>query len=203
MPKALQTRFQNFADQNAIHDWHPIWSAISTLYTQPDRHYHNIHHIADLLTKLDAWPNPCPERNTIELAIWFHDIIYDPKRADNEESSAGLLSHFLRDHPLQPEAASLILATHHNETSGMKPEEIICDIDLSILGAPAEQYQQYATGVRQEYHWVPKEEFAEKRTHVLKNFLNRENIYHTPHAQNLWQNQAKTNLNQEIQTLAP
>lgn len=201
MTDSLKTRWQAFASQNAIHDWRPVWSAISTLYTTSDRYYHNIEHIADLLQKLDQWPEPCPERNTIELAIWFHDIINDPKRADNEEASAALLTHFLRDHPLEPEANALILATRHKQTSGMRPEEIICDIDLSILGSHPEKYHSYAASIRKEYQWVAPEEYAEKRTQVLRNFLNRQNIYHTPHARTLWQETAKTNLSQEIRDL--
>lgn len=197
----LEQRWHAFADKTNLPDPQAIWSAIHTLYTIPDRHYHNLEHIADSLGKLDAWPEPCPERSTIELAIWFHDIIQDNKRNDNEDASAALLTYFLRHHPLESEAASLILATHHKETSGMKPEEIMCDIDLSILGSDPEKYQSYAEGIRKEYDWVPAEEFAEKRAAVLKAFLERENIYHTQHARQLWQEQAQINLKEEITSL--
>jgi len=201
MPNTLKQRFQQFAKQIGIQEPTPIWSDIELFYNSPDRHYHNLEHIQDLLTKLDQWPEPCPERNTIELAIWFHDIIYDTKKHDNEQASANLLIHHLRDHPLQAQASSLILATLHSEASTTPSAQILCDIDLSTLGAQTEVYQTYAQNIRKEYHLVPQKEFTEKRTQVLENFLNRNKIYHTQHAQDLWQNQAKENLKKEIKSL--
>lgn len=196
----LQDRWQEFARRCDLPQADEIWDAISTLYSGEDRPYHNLHYIHDCLEKWDAWPKrPIGvDADMIELAIWFHDIIYDSRRADNEEASAALLSHFIKEHPLCTETIALILSTQHRDTAGMRCEEILSDIDLSILGAPAEQYQDYARAIRKEYHWSLDENFAEKRSFVLRNFLDRDWIYHTPHARTLWQKQAHSNLQWEI-----
>ncbi|WP_018971124.1 HD domain-containing protein [Rubritalea marina] len=200
---ALQLRWQEFAQRCQLPQPEAIWDAIATLYSEEERAYHNLHYIHDCLEKWDAWPNK-PEQEAaqyIELALWFHDIIYDSRRADNEEASAALLSHFIKDHPLCTETMALILSTRHRDTEGMRCEEILCDIDLSILGAPTEQYQRYARAIRQEYAWVPIENFAPKRSKILENFLNRESIFHTDHAKKLWQTQVPSNLAWEINEL--
>ena len=199
----LESRWHQFAKRVKIDEPEKSWEAIATLHTSPERKYHNIEHIHDCLVKLDAWPNkPTAEvGDSIELAIWFHDIIFESTRADNEDYSAALLTHLLRGHPLETEAVALILATQHKEASGMRPEEIICDIDLSILGSPAAQYQSYADAIRQEYNWVESEIYRKKRSDVLRNFLLRENIYHTEHARAQWQDQALINLQNEIEQL--
>ncbi len=200
---ALERRWIDFAKRINIDEPSKPWEAIATLHTSPERKYHNIVHIHDCLEKFDAWPNKPTgdDRDSIELAIWFHDIIYESTRADNEDCSAALLTHFLRGHPLEPEAIALIMATEHKETSGMRSEEIICDIDLSILGAPAADYQRYADAILKEYNWVEPEIYREKRCDVLRNFLLRENIYHTEHARAHWQDQARINLQNEINQL--
>ncbi len=198
---ALQDRWQEFARRCDLPSAEEIWDAISTLYSSEERPYHNLHYIHDCFEKWDAWPQrPVGmDADMIELSIWFHDIIYDSRRADNEEASAALLSHFIKDHPLCPETVALILSTKYRDTAGMRCEEILSDIDLSILGAPAEKYQRYARAIRQEYHWSLDENFAEKRKFVLQNFVNRDWIFHTPHARQLWQIQAHANIKWEIE----
>ncbi|MFC4995383.1 hypothetical protein [Rubritalea tangerina] len=200
----LESRWSLFANRTQLPHPHKMWDAIATLHTSPERTYHNIHHVADCLEKFDDWPDKPTDsaRDAIELAIWFHDIIYDSRRADNEDSSAALLTHFIRGHALETEAIALIMATEHKEASGMRSEEIICDIDLSILGATPETYTNYATAIRSEYDWVDPETYQQKRTQVLNNFLQRENIYHTEHGRNAWQAQAQSNLQSEIKQLA-
>ncbi len=56
-------------------------------YAEPHRHYHTQHHIAACLEALDAHRH-CAERpEEVELAIWFHDAVYDTRRTDNEEAA--------------------------------------------------------------------------------------------------------------------
>jgi len=198
MPRTLKNRWLQFAKINILPQAERIWECLDTLYNEDTRHYHNLEHISDCLEKLDTWPIEIPHKNAVELAIWFHDVIYDSQRADNEESSAALATHLLRGHPLEAEAGALILATRHKETQGMQAEEVLCDIDLSILGAMSEgKYMSYAKKIRQEYAWVPDDEYCEARTRVLGNFLNREELYQTPYAKGRWGKQARINIKKE------
>jgi len=199
MSSFLQVRWIKFCSRITIPKKETLWKNLDALYSEKTRHYHTFQHIEDCLHTLDQWPPHLngSARDTIELAIWFHDIIYDTHRADNEESSAALATYYLRGHPLATDCHALILATRHKQTEGMRTEEIMCDIDLSILGAAPAKYQQYAQQIRQEYSWVEDNEYATARARVLKNFLNREHLFQTPHAIEKWEEQARKNIAKE------
>ena len=202
MIQSLKNRWLRFAKINILPQAERIWESIYVLYNEDNRHYHNLVHIHDCLEKLDSWPAGIPQKNAVELAIWFHDVIYDSKRADNEESSAALTTHFLRGHPLEVHVCALILATRHKETKGMRAEEVLCDIDLSILGAITEgKYTNYAKNIRQEYAWAPDDKYCEARARVLGNFLKREELYQTAYAKGRWGEQAIINIKEEREIL--
>jgi predicted metal-dependent HD superfamily phosphohydrolase len=199
MSSALQERWIKFSTRVTIPQRYTLWGNFVSLYSEENRHYHDLLHIEDCLTKLDSWPSHIPilMRDTIELAIWFHDIIYDTRRADNEESSVALATHYLRGHPLATDCHALILATRHKQTAGMRAEEIMCDIDLSILGSKPENYRHYAENIRKEYHWVDIEKYAEARAKVLSNFLERDRLFQTPSGFERWEKQARINIAKE------
>jgi len=64
------------------------------LYSEPHRHYHNAQHITDCLKEFDSVRDAAQEPLAVELAIWFHDAIYNPRAGDNEERSAELAAQF-------------------------------------------------------------------------------------------------------------
>lgn len=199
----LKERWIKFSTRTTIPNPDTLWENFVVLYSEPDRHYHNLTHIEDCLLKLDNW-TPLPsraQRDIIELAIWFHDIIYETERSDNEESSAALTSYYLRGHPLTSKCNSLILSTAHHPSSAIKTEQIMCDIDLSILGASTEKYLEYSQKIRNEYSWVGPTNYAEGRTRVLKKFLKRDKIFLTNHAQNKWETQARINIQNELKSI--
>ncbi len=202
MPQSLKHRWLQFAKINILPQAERIWECLETLYNEDNRYYHNLEHIADCLRKLDKWPTEVPQKSAVELAIWFHDVIYDSKRADNEEYSAALTTNLLRGHPLETDACALILATRHKETEGMPAEEVLCDIDLSILGAMSEEkYMAYAKKIRLEYSWVPEDKYREARARVLENFLKRKDLYQTAYAKGRWGEQARINIKKEREKL--
>lgn len=203
MPFSLEERWIKFSTRATIPKRELLWKNFVALYSEETRHYHNLTHIEDCLTKLDSWPSHLSNtmRDTIELAIWFHDIIYNTRRADNEESSAALATHYLRGHPLATDCHALILATRHKQTIGMRAEEIMCDIDISILGAKPEKYRRYAENIRNEYSWVEIATYSEARAQVLNNLLDRDNLFQTPYAISKWETQARVNIEKEREYL--
>lgn len=199
MSSSLYNRWIKYSSRVTIPQKEILWKNFVTLYSEENRHYHNLAHIEDCFNQLDKWPSypSRAERDAIELAIWFHDIIYDTRRADNEESSAALAIHYLRGHPLAIDCHALILSTRHKQTAGMESEEIMCDIDLSILGATPETYQRYAENIRKEYGWAGIEEYSKGRADILTNFLDRDNLFQTPYAIGRWEAQARINIETE------
>src|ERR1700721_2822073 len=57
-------------------------------YSESARHYHGVGHIVSMLEGFDVIEADFEQPLAAELAIFFHDVIYDPPRHDNEEQSA-------------------------------------------------------------------------------------------------------------------
>ena len=184
-----------------------LLTQIISAYQEPDRKYHNLHHLQQLFTELQNF-NPSDylnDRPSIILAIFFHDAIYDTRSHENEAQSAKWAAESLTKLNLPNATIDRIThlihltKTHRPDPTDLNAQ-ILLDLDLSILATPPLQYQTYAQAIRQEYHWVPEADYRKGRSQILQTFLNRDRIYHHPEMHH-HEHQARTNLNQEIQTL--
>src|SRR5689334_21941080 len=59
-------------------------------YSDPERAYHTLHHIAQLLQTAETFKARLHDYEAVFLAIWFHDAVYNPLANDNEIESATL-----------------------------------------------------------------------------------------------------------------
>lgn len=182
-------------------------------YDAQGRAYHNKTHLQDVLQKLDwareALPQsgdmgtmPVAEQHrlfdTIELALWYHDAVYDAKAADNEAKSRDLLLHDAKKFGLRPTiadaAGNLIELTADHKEARTLAERIIVDCDLSILGAPADIFSTYDRGIRQEYSHIPAPIYKAARRQVLAGFLNQPQIFKTTAFHDRLETAARENL---------
>lgn len=179
-----------------------IYAELVALLSEPNRAYHNLDHVADCLALLDEYGELVEHRAEVELAIWYHDAVYDARAADNEERSAGMAEVVLvsagAPAAVVQRIRDLILATktHRAQTSD---EELLIDIDLSILGRPWGTFCEYDQAIRKEYSWVSDEEFRSGRRRVLAGFLERDRIYVTEQLHQRFDQQARTNLGRWLQ----
>jgi predicted metal-dependent HD superfamily phosphohydrolase len=175
------------------------------LYAEQHRHYHNARHIGECLKEFDSVRELAGQPLAVELAIWFHDAIYDPHASDNEERSAGLAGQFLSSAGLgrqfQEPVARLVLATKQHDGSLHPDAPLLVDVDLSILGQPPERFWQYENQIRAEYEWVPNEVFATRRAEILEQFLARKRIYSTDNFFRKYEAQARMNLRASVENL--
>lgn len=162
-----------------------VWKELHTRYSEPQRAYHNLQHIAACLRAFDSAPKEGIDTTAVELAIWFHDVIYDPQAKDNEAQSADLFATLAAKAGLEDRLINgvrgLILITQHKALPQTPEEQLVVDVDLSILGADEDVFAEYERQIRQEYSWVPELEFCAGRAAVLGQFLNRKRIFHTHH----------------------
>lgn len=181
--------------------------ALEAAYAEPQRRYHTRRHIDDCLRKLAAWPGLTEaERRVLVWAIWWHDAVYDPRAPGNEARSADLAR---RDLPALgataaevDEVARLILLTAgHRVGAGDRLGEILISIDLSILAAPAADYDAYARAVREEYAHVPAEAWRQGRSAVLQRFLDTPVIFPDPAFRVAHEGRARANLKRELGSL--
>ncbi len=73
------------------------WTTLSTRYSEPQRAYHTLTHIAHMLGLVEQYQSRLCHHTNVALATWFHDVIYEPKRNDNEEASRDLWCEFARE----------------------------------------------------------------------------------------------------------
>jgi len=180
-----------------------VYRELVANYTEANRAYHTLDHVADCLHWLDEVRLllGCPDE--AEWAIWFHDAVYDPRRADNEEQSAALAADVSSAAGVGEDAvgrvADLIRLTRHTTADLTGDAAIVCDIDLAILGATPERFDQYDSAIRREYAWVPADIFRRERGRLLAAFLARPRIYQTPYFSDALEQQTRANLNAAIQ----
>jgi predicted metal-dependent HD superfamily phosphohydrolase len=150
----------------------------------------------------------CDDSSAVQLAIWFHDAVYDPRAKDNEAKSAELAATLL--HPLGVPAgtidrvANLVKATAHlasAEAPAERDAAVLLDADLAILGAAEERYRRYAADIRKEYGFVSDADYRKGRAAVLKLFLGRPRIFHTPVMFEEGEARARANLAAELKEL--
>jgi predicted metal-dependent HD superfamily phosphohydrolase len=174
-------------------------------YSEPQRHYHNLRHLGECLAEFDSARKLAKAPVAVELAIWFHDAVYDPHAADNEERSAELAQQRITQAgggaELGRAVAALVQATKTHDP-GLHPDApLLVDVDLSILGQPKERFQEYEAQIHREYHWVPVEMFKVKRAEILKTFLARDRIYATDRFFVKYEQRARSNLRNSIRSL--
>jgi predicted metal-dependent HD superfamily phosphohydrolase len=181
------------------------YDLLTKAYAEPQRYYHNRQHIAECLEEFNQVRHLAKQPAAVELALWFHDAVYDPKAGDNEERSAELAAKCLQESRVAPAliamVVQLIMATKKHETGDDLDAKIMVDVDLSILGRDEKRFFEYEEQIRQEYAWVPPEVFGPKRAEILEHFLVRENIFRTDRFRQKYEERARKNLAASIQKL--
>lgn len=134
----------------------------------------------------------------VELALWFHDVVYRTWSSDNEARSAVLAAEIMGGGGVEPSAIErvigAIMATRHQGREPNGDAALVVDIDLSILGTPEDVYQAFERNVRREYWWVPRRRYAAGRCAILESFLKRTSIYRYPEFQRRYEVAARVNL---------
>jgi predicted metal-dependent HD superfamily phosphohydrolase len=171
-------------------------------YSAPGRHYHNLTHIEDCLAVLEGVAGLSErDRDVLTAAIWWHDIVYDPTRSDNEEESAKLAESNLAP-DLRHDVGRLIRLTRtHDVQPADRLGAIMISIDLRIVGAEASAYAAYAAAIRREYGHVPDDAYRVGRLAVLERFAARPAIYPDATFSARFEEQARANIAHEIKTL--
>lgn len=184
-------------------DGRDVLDEVLALYAEPWRKYHTLQHLHEVLTTLDLAPSGiCQHLREVQAGLWFHDAIYELRGSQNELKSAQLAVERLGAAGVPPDAlqriSDLILATRHTAVPQDNDACVLVDIDLSILGAPRERFEEYERQIRAEYSFVPGPLFRMKRSEILKGFLDRPSIFSTEHFRSALEARARENLARAI-----
>lgn len=178
------------------------WDFITSQYSRSCRAYHTLNHVCSFYSMFE---NPSPY---MELAAFFHDVIYFPLKHSsfptNEELSSIFYTEFVKEAGISEDYLIVnfyIQATiRHVPITNSEEEKEFLDIDLSILASPEKDYNTYADHVRVEYNWVSVENFKDGRAKVLQGFLNREEVFYSQRFKGLEGN-ARENMQSEVRKL--
>ena len=182
----------------------PAWRHLLRHYSGPCRYYHNQNHIAHCLSEFDSTARLIRDKDAVEMAIWFHDIILEPAEADNEKRSAALfrtLSTGCLTNELIEKVYEFILATAHRHTPRNTDESFLLDIDLSSLGSPWEQFLKNTSDVIEEYGNSSNEEMSCPNLKFLMKLLEKERIFLTEFFYARYEAKARENIQRYIAQL--
>ena len=141
---ALNILKQRWIEAGGDEEW---WSKICLKYAEPWRHYHTLKHVLEMISA-------ATEDHDLHLAAFFHDLVYVPSNTDNEEQSVIEFQRFASDRASTDFVTSCITASksHLKHLGEASPRlRRFLELDLAILAAAPERYDEYAGQIRLEY----------------------------------------------------
>ena len=148
LPFDLKAIWDGLADRLGLGT--EIWIRLVAAYGESHRHYHTLDHIRAVVARYEDLRDRFDDPDAALLALFFHDIVYDPARQDNEDLSAETLAALLSGKTAE-RACRHIVATRTHEADDDPDTALVVDIDMSILAAPWPKYLAYAENVAREY----------------------------------------------------
>lgn len=153
------------------------WNLILHNYSEPQRYYHTLEHISELLKPIKDFQLNLAEYQILVLSIFFHDLVYNPQSNQNEEDSLKLFLDFSQEVNLHEEISQrvqeFIIATKTHINSNNDPLlDLFLDLDLSILGADPLRFERYEKEIKKEFSFVPRDIYILERSKIMKKFKN-------------------------------
>ena len=135
------------------------WAAVVDAWSQPHRRYHDLAHLAAVLGLVDELAGAAADPDAVRLAAWYHDVVYDPERGDNEQVSAERARAGLRglvpDERIDEVERLVLLTASHDAQPGDANGAVLCDADLAVLERLLELPQLYRLPAVAE-DWTPR-----------------------------------------------
>lgn len=182
-----------------------LWNEIDRNYSNKSRYYHTLNHLANVLTELMEVKAKIRDWQTLLFTLYYHDIIYNAMRSDNEEKSAELAAERMQQIGVPDErikaCITQILATKAHTDAVDGDTNYFTDADLSILGQSWEVYSEYYKNIRKEFSIFPDIVYNAGRKKVLQHFLDMDRIFKTDYFFKKFEARAKHNLEREMQLL--
>jgi predicted metal-dependent HD superfamily phosphohydrolase len=183
---------------------------IRAMHEGENRGYHAWSHPLRMLDDVRAVRDRLHDLLAVRCAIVTHDVVYDPRRRDNEERSAAFarsrLAGHVPDGTLDRVVRMVEATARHAVQDGLSADDAsdtshFLDLDLSIFGADPAAFEEYERGVRHEYRHVDLADYAAARAGILRAFLARGSIYLTEWGRDSFEMRARRNVARSIEAL--
>jgi predicted metal-dependent HD superfamily phosphohydrolase len=182
-----------------------LWNELVDSYCSSSRYYHTMQHLENVLENLMHVKDKIRNWDAVLFSLFYHDSVYDASQNDNEEKSAELAQKRLLDVGVNEAfillTTQLILATKSHAQLVNSDANYFTDADLAILGQPWAVYKNYYENIRKEYAMYSDAVYNEGRKKVLIQFMRRSRIFKTDFFIELYEAQARQNLQREVEIL--
>jgi predicted metal-dependent HD superfamily phosphohydrolase len=194
----FQSLWQRCLKEGATDTSAAIHQRLVNAYNEPQRHYHTLAHIGHCLSIFDQCKSLVSNPDALEIAVWFHDVIFEPGKPDNEALSAELyqaVSAQAHDIEFRELVGRLIMATLHDGCSLDDSDAgYMVDIDLSSFGLPWKDFLRDSQNLRKESAHLSDAEYYRKQGDFQTCLLARPRFYLTDFFCQRYERQARDNL---------
>jgi len=175
-------------------------------YNESQRRYHTLGHIDHCLSMFDQCKSLAINPDALEIAVWFHDAIFEPGKSDNEALSAELYDEFsagVHADEFRALVGRMIMATLHNGLSLDDSDAgYMVDIDLSSFGLPWEDFLRDSRHLREESAELSDADYFQKQGAFRSCLLARPHFYQTDFFRRHYEQQARDNLAKYVDQLS-
>lgn len=190
---SLKTRFRKLCGKFNIKDHDKYFDELERFYEDQKRGYHNLKHIKECLKEMDTIYHELGKPLEVEMAFFYHDIIYDVSRKDNETKSSELAKERIGS-----EGICFLIEDTIKHREGIHPDSrYFIDVDLSILGKDWDDFIEYEKGIIHETSFqlnFNEATYKKKRKEFLAKFLERDFIFLTEKFREKYEKQARENI---------
>jgi len=184
-----------------------LFEEICNFYSESGRAYHNLGHIQFFFEKFENYRDKIQSSNAFELAIWYHDIVYDPLQKNNEIASVELFrkhSEILHiKTSVVKKVEDLIMATEKHRLENYDLEAcLFLDLDLLILASSSDRYKEYAQAIRKEFQSFSDKDFYRGRLEFLQKILEKDRVFFTDFIQIDYESAARKNMKDEVEFIS-
>jgi len=183
---------------NLPDDSEAVYQQLINAYNEPHRVYHNLGHIKSCLTIFDQVSELLVNPDAVELAIWFHDVIYTIGDGENERLSADLfmtLTDGLFNNEFRDSVYQHIIATCHDCSEVTNADtKLMVDIDLSSFGLPWADFLIDSKKVRAEMTHLSDIDYNQKQRSFQLSLLGQPCFFNSDYFLEYYEAQAHENL---------
>ncbi len=184
-----------------------LWLDIKNGYSKKNRAYHNLSHIKSMFGELKGFESQINDLPVLQFAIWYHDLVYNAMRKDNEKKSADQACKVMTQLGIPKKRVDrtyhliMITKSHELDADDDTDAQFMVDFDLEVLSRSWSAYELYTQQIRKEYWMYPSPMYRKGRREAMKHFLNREFIYQTEVYRSEKEAIARANILREIENL--
>ena len=188
--------------RNGADDACDVFEVIERCYGEAHRRYHTPQHIDHCLGQFDLAVDHIHDADAVEMALWFHDVIYDVPVANNELRSAELfkqLSAGRVNESFGTNVYEMIMITTHQDIPVRHDDKYIVDVDLSSFGMPWEECKRDSENVREEFAHKSDRDFFSNHIKFLQSLMDRPTFFSSTFFRERYEENARKNVRRMIE----